>query len=571
MATKIDLTFPSFGQHERIAQALEKIALNGGSASIEMLDAACKGIINGSNTTRVWEDYYPRAKAAGETDRYKILTHFAGAAAQAWADKTYTLRSYLASVSGNSAMTPMDDLEGKTGGQLCTAKTVPVSDWTDEDPMTWYIRANAKSKEDGTMDILSFENESGFDISGETAPVYTFALALWVKEWDDGTYNYISFKTTRSGGFYPDAADVAPDGKKRAVTWHPTFPGGLNKAGGLTSGAGIKAYNFASASAGLTAARKIDAYEGLWSDCDTRWLLRMWQLRHFNLENSGIAEGCTTYNYQYQVAAAEEGVKRVLLSASQAANLLVGSTVSVGDTAGNTNHDRGQAHMRNLVDLVRISSIETVTVDEVGYTAVNLEMDKTITTTAQTWISTMPWHSGTTEALPGHKDGCPENLTNGKTPLRVAGVETLDGAYAIGLDPLYQVTANADGKTFDYAVHECRDSQKSAASVTADYKDTGLTIKGVANGWNYIKSFISTKLGILFPKEFGGSNTTYYKSAFSGAAGAGVRCPWRFAGLNGGGLAGLACEIGSSAPSAANWNGRPRLGGAGKKRGEWTA
>ena len=246
----MDIIFPSYGQHERIAQALEKIALNGGAASIEMLDAACKGIIDGGNTTRVWEDYYPRARAAGETDRYNILAHFAGAVAQAWADKTYTLRSYLASVSSNSAMTPMDDLEGKTGGQLCTAKTVPVADWTDEDPMTWYVRANAKSKEDGTMDILFFENESGFDITGETAPVYTFALALWIKEWDDGTYNYISFRTTRGGGFYPDAADVAPNGTKRAITWHPTFPGGLNKAGGLTSGAGIKAYNFASATAG---------------------------------------------------------------------------------------------------------------------------------------------------------------------------------------------------------------------------------------------------------------------------------------------------------------------------------
>ena len=63
--------------------------------------------------------------------------------------------------------------------------------------MTWYIRANALSLEDGTMNITYFEGEDGFDITGEDAPVYTFALALWIKEWNDGAYDYISFRTTR--------------------------------------------------------------------------------------------------------------------------------------------------------------------------------------------------------------------------------------------------------------------------------------------------------------------------------------------------------------------------------------
>ena len=89
----------------------------------------------------------------------------------------------------------------------------------------------------------------------------------------------------------------------------------------------------------------------------------MWQLRHFDLENSNIANGCISYDRQYQVAKAEENVKRVILSTAQAANLIVGSTVSIGDMGSSTNKDRGQAHMRNILDLVKISSIETVTID----------------------------------------------------------------------------------------------------------------------------------------------------------------------------------------------------------------
>lgn len=566
----IDLSFPSYAQHERMAAALEAIALNGGQNSAEALDAACRQLLDGTNTTRVFWSWYPRALAAGETDKYKLLSRFATAAAQAWNGKTYTLRSYDPSVSGITKMTPMDDLADKAAAQLCTENTEAVEDWADEDPMTWYIRANALSLEDGTMNITYFEGEDGFDITGEDAPVYTFALALWIKEWNDGTYDYISFRTTRGSGYYPDAGDVDPKNKKRLITWHATFPGGLDSKGALTSGAGIKAYNFASATAGIQKARQKTIYEGLWNDCDTRWILRMWQLRHFDLENSNIAEGCTNYNYQYMAALPEENVKRVLLSASQAAGFIVGSTVSVGDMGAQSNKDRWNAWMRNLADLVKVSSIEKVTVNGTEYTAINLDISGTVTTTATTCISTMPWHSGATEALPGHKDGCTFSLTAGKTPLRVAGVEVLDGSYTIGLDPLYDTTANEAGG-FDYTVYQCRDSQKLSGSITADYEDTGIVYSGMPSGWNYVKAFIKSKLGVLFPKLIGGSSTTYFKSAFCGANSAGVRCPWRFAGLYNGGAAGLAAGNGGNAPGNSSWNSRPRLCGAGKKRGEWSA
>lgn len=562
----MELVFPSYAQHERMAAALEAIALNGGSGSAAALDAACQSVLDGKNTTRVFWAYYPRAVAAGETDKYKILSRFATAAAQAWNQKTYTLRSYDPSVSGTTTMTPLDDLADLEATQLCTENTEAVEDWADEDPMTWYIRANALSLEDGTMNITYFEGEDGFDITGEDAPVYTFALALWIKEWNDGTYDYISFRTTRGSGYYPDAGDVDPTNKRRPITWHPTFPGGLNSEGALTSGAGIKAYNFASASTGITKARIMSSYEGLWNDCDTRWLLRMWQLRHWDLENSGKAEGCTNYNYQYVAALPEENVKRILITTAQAATLVVGSTVSIGDMGSNSNKDRGNSYMRNLADLVKISSIETVEINETQYGAVNLELTETITTTATTYISTMPWHSGATEALPGHKDGCIHSLTAGKGPLRVAGVEVLDGAYAAGLDPLYQVTENADGG-FDYSIYECRNSVNQTGSVTSNYVDTGLSYEGMPEGWNYVKSFMKTKLGVLFPNALGGSSTTYYKSAFYGTGSTGVRCPWRFANLNNGGNAGLAGENGNNSPGNSNWNGRPRryLSKAGRK------
>ena len=565
----MDLIFPSWTQHERIAQALETIALNG-ATSAAALDAAVQGTVNGKNTTRLFYAFLPRAMQLGETSRYNIISRFADAVAQAWNDKTYTLRSYNASTSGQTDMTPLDDLAKMPGAaQLCTDTTTPVEDWADEDPMAWYIRANALSLHDGTMNITAFEGETGFDITGSSAPVYTFALALWIKEYTDGTYNYISFRTTRGSGFYPDEGDVDPNNKKRSVTWHPTFPGGITSSGALTSGAGIKPYIFASANDGIVSARKMTAYEGLWTDCDTRYLLRMWQLRHWNLENTGMAGGCISYNLQYQVALAESGVKRVLVSTSQGANFVVGSTVSIGDMGSNSNKDRGRGYMRNIADLVKISSIDTVTINDQQYSAISLEIDGTITTTATTYISTMPYHSGFTERLPDHKDGCPHSLTDGKCPLRVAGIEVIDGAYTIGLDPIYQVTNNATSG-FDFNVYEVKDSEKQTGSVTSDYIDTGISFTGMPQGWNYVKEFYMTKKGVLFPSKIGGSSNTYMKSAF-GVWGSGVRVPWRFSDLRDGAACGLACGVGNGSPAASGWDGRPRLSGAGKKRGEWTA
>ena len=557
---------PNAEQQERIAKALERIANS--KASPEYLDAYCALLLDGTNTTAVLRKWWPLA-AYDTPDKYARLERFANLAAQAWDGKVYTVRGY-SSATADSAMTPLDDLAAKGKAVLATDVTPGGVDWAEEDPMTWYIRANALSKADGTMDVLALEGEEGFDITGETAPVYSFALALWRREVRDASYTTKSWRTTQAGGFRPYAGDVAPDGRKRALTWHPSFGGALNSKGNLTSGAGLPAYIFNSTAAGLTAARKWNKYEGLWCDCDTEWLLDMWQLRHQNKENSAILEGCTSYNYQFQVAAAETSVKRVLVTTANGANFVAGSTVAVGDHAQNSNRDRGQADMRNLVPLAVITSIAEVSVGEAKYTALNLDIDAAIDVPATAWVSTMPWHRGSTERVPGHKDGCLGHLTNGKYPLRVAGVEAVDGAYALGLDPLYNCVTNAAGG-FDYTVHECRDSEKLASAITTDYVDTGIAYPAMPSGWQYVKEFVENDRGIVFLSIIGGSSTQWYKSAFYGSNGAGVRCPWRFAALYDAGDAGLAAGVGNGAPATAGWHGAPRLSGSGKKRGEWTA
>ena len=542
------------------------------STPASTLDGMYTAMLDGTNTQKIFKLWWPFAVTQSE-NKYSCLERFAAMLDTAWGDKTYTVRNIHESVSGDASGTPLDDLaDGRSAAPLVTDASTGVADWAENDPMTWYVRANAKSLADGTMEVLAVETEAAFDVTGETAPVYCFSPALAVKEWDDGSYLYTSWHMRAGDGYVPMAGDVAPDGTHRLLTWHPAFYGGKNSAGGMTSGAGLLPMPWTSANAALPLARKLTAYDGLWCDCDTQFALMAWRLRHWTLSNSGQLEGCTNYNYQYTLAAAETGVKRVLLTKAQGANLLAGSCVCLGERGSNTNNDRNQAYNHDVFNVAKILSVETVTVDDTEYAAVNLDLASTIDTTTTMLVSTMPWPNGTTEALPGHSDGCIGNLTNGKYPYRIAGMEMQIGSYCEELDPLWKASL-VDDDHWHYDVYSCRDSEKLAGSITANYQKVGEFDLPNANkwSWNFIRALNKMAAEAQIPTKFGGSSSTYVKAAFASPGGAGVFGPWRFGSLGAGGYCGLPCARGYLGPGFSDWDGVPRLAGSGKKRGEWPA
>ena len=542
------------------------------STPASTLDGMYTAMLDGTNTQKIFKLWWPFAVTQSE-NKYSCLERFAAMLDTAWGDKTYTVRNIHESVSGDASGTPLDDLaDGRSAAPLVTDASTGVADWAENDPMTWYVRANAKSLADGTMEVLAVETEAAFDVTGETAPVYCFSPALAVKEWDDGSYLYTSWHMRASGDYVPMAGDVAPDGTHRLLTWHPAFYGGKNSAGGMTSGAGLLPMPWTSANAALPLARKLTAYDGLWCDCDTQFALMAWRLRHWTLSNSGQLEGCTNYNYQYTLAVAETGVKRVLLTKAQGANLLAGSCVCLGERGSNTNNDRNQAYNHNVFNIAKILSVETVTVNDTEYAAVNLDLASTIDTTTTMLVSTMPWPNGTTEALPGHSDGCIGSLTNGKYPYRIAGMEMQIGSYCEELDPLWQASL-VDDDHWHYDVYSCRDSEKLAGSITTNYQKVGEFDLPNANkwSWNFIRALNKMAAEAQIPTKFGGSSGTYLRAAFRSPGGAGVCAPWRCGVLYAGGACGLPCAGGSYGPGNSCWFGVPRLAGSGKKRGEWPA
>lgn len=541
------------------------------STPASTLDGMYTAMLDGTNTQKIFKLWWPFAVTQSE-NKYSCLERFAAMLDTAWGDKTYTVRNIHESVSGDASGTPLDDLaDGRSAAPMVTDASTGVADWAENDPMTWYVRANAKSLADGTMEVLAVETEAAFDVTGETAPVYCFSPALAVKEWDDGSYLYTSWHMRAGDGYVPMAGDVAPDGTHRLLTWHPAFYGGKNSAGGMTSGAGLLPMLWTSANAALPLARKLTAYDGLWCDCDTQFALMAWRLRHWTLSNSGQMEGCTNYNYQYTLAAAETGVKRVLLAKAQGANLLSGSCVCLGERGSNTNNNRNEAYNHNVVDVAKILSVETVTVNDTEYAAVNLDLASTIDTTTTMLVSTMPWPSGTTERLQGHSDGCIGSLTDGRYPYRLAGVEMQIGSYTEQLDPLWKASIVDDH--WRYEVYSCRDSAKLAGSITSNYQKVRQFDLPNANkwNWNYIRALNAMTEEAQMPTMFGGSGSTYLRAAFFSTGGPGVFAPWRFGFLSDGSRCGLPCALGNLSPDSSHWYGVPRLAGSGKLRGEWPA
>ncbi len=582
---------------KKIAEATEKIAEHNMTA--DELDRYYAALLDDTNTQAVFRAWYQAAFDTTKTQaeqNYALLDRFAKMLALN-NDSVHTVRFYAASISSETRGTPLDDLAGKKAQVFATdAGIVDAAnqwadaegnnrtdgeDWATENRLTWYVRANALSLADGTMSVLAIEGvNTDFDIRGEIAPVYTFALSPYFKEeYTADGYEINSWAANPKGGYHPFNENVNTDGSRRFLTWHPAFCGSaITKTDSgtaktyLTSGAGHNPYNFASANQGLTVARNWNSYEGVGADANARWALYEFRHRHFNKENSNINEGCLSYNFQYRCALAETDATRVLLTTAQGANIVVGANVEIGDNESTSAPDRGAAQACNTTGkrFTKVLSVETVSIDGTEYAAVELELDAPITTTTTTWVSSMPWNTGATETLAGHHlDGSPVNLKNGKYPLRIAGMEVLIGLYQIGLDILYNCTATDESGKYDYAVYECRNSEHLAGSITANYTDTGISFEKMPQGWQYVKEFVKTSKPVLFPKTIGGNSTGYLKSAFDGSGGAGVRCPWRFGGLSGGGYGGLAYGVGSVAPSYAYWGGAPWLAGAEKKRGEY--
>lgn len=492
-------------------------------------------------------------------------------------DKTFGTKFYNFGTSQTTQGELCDD-SAEIGVTTPSTNTVKGNDPLHQQFAFWTVEVEYEIDANGEIEIKSVAKvDSSFNRGGTNGMVGVAQKTGWLSITNDSVNWWVRYRTAQAPGYVPIAEGVSPvDNKPRAFVVHAKYMGGKGADGKPTSASGLAPLNYTwSHNSQIAEWRKRGAnYAGI-SICDIFFRILMFWLKYAKKGNSGTMEGCTSYNFQYKCAVAETGVTRVLLTEAQAKNLLVGSSVIVGDVGSGTSTDRYVASMYKCAKNVRILSIVSTVVEETTYYAVNLETDTAFDTTTDTYISTMPWWSGSCDDVLG-VDGSPTSCTNGKEPFIIQGLESQIGAYAVVADIIDTITVSDDSTTMTINPATVRLAKNIAQSKSANYVDTNkpLTIPKPANwAWHFIGDLAYDKAHPEFTLpsiiDNGANSGNGFKSAVYVPASGGV-CGWlSWCDLYDYSFCGLACAGLYFGLGSATWYIAAGAPGSGANRGEW--
>lgn len=230
-------------------------------------------------------------------------------------------------------------------------------------------------------------------------------------------------------------------------------------------------------------------------------------IKYATTHSQSIMAGCTSYSFQNMNLVEETGVMRVMLTKAQAANYVVGSYVSIGEIGAETNKDRYYEYMHNLAYSVQITKIEDV--DDTN-AAIYVDAPEAFDTTLTTCISTMPWHTGSTDEVAG-SDGSPNSNTNGKNPYKIQGIETCIGAYEVLGNAVMDIVAGADENPAR-DVYVCQDAStlsSDIATIRTNYRKAAAQVAYTAASWKYIsEETTDMDLCVMIPTGVAAGSTT---------------------------------------------------------------
>ena len=448
-------------------------------------------------------------------------------------------------------------------------------------PQFWCVEVAAEKNADGSHTIYACEYIDDINVVRNGGPdngkhlVWVLQKNTYIRGYEESGYSYIKIQCHPADNFvqWPQGTDRT--GHTYSYIANPKYAAGIDDEGNIGCRTGLKPTCYMSMNQTIEAWRARGSQYSGSSACFYKWAYIMYALL---TAKKGEDVGCNNYNYQYAAAVSESGVSRIILTADQANNLYVGSTVIIGNTEGN--NDRGQAAMYSLVNQKRISSIEEVIIekDASSYKAVYIDVPEgtTFNTTAgTTYISTMPYYSGWTDTVKG-TIGTRYGTNLNRQPFLLQKVELMNGGYNYASDELDQ-WSQQDDTHYLYDFYLCEDQTKVSTNgtITGDYikkENATLTIDTTVyttnNSWYYIEDNLTdNNFKMLTPKKFStsaGSGTGTRDAFYLSYVASTVRAPMFWANLWNGGAAGLSCRPSDGSPSWTGWyyaGGGPGLSG----------
>jgi hypothetical protein len=455
-------------------------------------------------------------------------------------------------------------------GLVCEPSTNTIRGRNDYENIGLFmsIDVNAYVDENDDYHVIAIKGDGRFKNDGTMGDVYVMAMPGYQKRYADENVWGISYSDAMHPGFEILDEAVKPDGTIRPYLLHAKYVAGRNphEDNNLSSISGVyPEYVGMSHNGQITEFKKKGVqYSGKTSHDDYYVQLMMW-LKYATTHSQSIMAGASSYYLQYTNLVPEAGVKRVIITNAQANNLLVGSTVSIGDYGdGTINADRNVAQNYNIAN--RVNIIDIVDLGD-GNSAVYVDSPNAFNTTLTTTITTYPWTSGACDNVLG-QDGSPTSSTSGKEPFIINGIEMMVGGYEV-LQNLIIYNNNTDSNNYKIQVYACYDCRKYATSPTADYDLVGHELVQTDQAWKYI-----SKIGIdpvhptvMVPVETEASSTTgFADGVYTSTPVTGYR-EWLSLGLPyNGANAGLRYLTAFFALSNAYWNILGRLSATGRSR-----
>lgn len=494
--------------------------------------------------------------------------------------KIYGVEFYRFDVSPSSIGTKTHD----NANMVCEPSTNTVAGRDDYANLALFMPININYNWDDTTNLEPTITEiegitDGFSLSNPNGLAGVLQMGAWINMWSDGNKKYRLYSDTQINAEYVPLPQCvrAKDNSFRPWMIHAKYVAGINSNDKLTSASGLspvsaspssRIYKNTSHDNQIVLWRKLGAAYSGESLCDRTFIELMFEIKYARLGNSGLIEGCSSYDIISQIALGESGVKRVLLTETDGAKYIVGSTVSVG-----TGNDRTNATSHDIVDHYRITKITTAAIDGTNYIALQLDSSDDFDTEIGQYVISEPWYSGSSDNIMGN-DGSPYSLTNGKNPGKIQQIEFMVGVHELICDTILQTTLNGYYKVLSNRL--ASNLKIADAGNNAFFIESNVPIP--ASSWHYIKEMGESIEDFIFPSELGNNASSangYRAGCFIENVNTlvdGRYKEWVCGGrLLDGGYSGIPCLNCNCALTFNSWYLSGRASGSGGNRGEWGA
>lgn len=427
--------------------------------------------------------------------------------------KVYTVKIPKFATNQTTVCEKLDD----NVGLVCEPSTDTVEgrdDYADIPLFRWY-NCNYLRDSHGHAYPTAIEGISEDYATTGSVDVGVIQMAPYIKWEDADDYNILSITDTPREG-YRLWCEATSDGKDYPYVIHSKDFSGIAEDGLPRSQPNLKPKRANSYQNLITEyAKKGDGYFGA-REARNTWQIIFDMIKYATKSSRSVFAGCTSYNYQYAASIQrEDKLTYFPLTKAQAANILVGSCVSVGYGSNNNgaiNNDRSISTIHKYADDVRVLRIEAL--DDTN-SAVYLDIEDgfdtmpialTDTLSAPITLSTMHWWSGSTDAVIGHHDGSLTSNTDGKHPYRAQGLEYAVGGFFLASDTVMDVQPDCS-KNVLVAPPEAK-RLTDAAQAVQNYRLIG-NIPGNA-GVDYWIGDIALDLdsGVSYPCAIGSGDRT---------------------------------------------------------------